>query len=84
MKPIYLVLLFLYSNMVYSQNSTRTKKIAKGNIYALIIGISDYQQDSIKDLQYADDDALYFAHYLQSKAGGSVPPENIKILFLIF
>ena len=80
MKPIYLVLLFFCSNMAYGQNSTRTKKIAKGNIYALIIGISDYQQDSITDLQYADDDALYFAHYLQSKAGGSVPPENIKIL----
>lgn len=56
------------------------RSIAKGNVYALIIGISDYQDPAISDLAYADRDAQLFADYLQSKGGGKVPPENIKLL----
>lgn len=50
------------------------------NTYALVIGISGYQDASIPKLNYADKDAHLFAQWLQSKAGGSVPSYNIKLL----
>ncbi len=46
--------------------------------YALIIGVADYQNSNIKDLKYADKDALAFKQMLTSKSGGFVPEENIK------
>jgi|GEM_PF-264337 len=49
-------------------------------IRAVVIGISDYQDPAIPDLKYAHRDAEAFAKYLQSPAGGSLPPENIKLL----
>ena len=49
-------------------------------IRAVIIGISDYQDPGIPDLQFAHRDAEAFAAWLQSAAGGSVPPENIQLL----
>ncbi len=52
----------------------------KNNTYALIIGISTYESQQIRQLQYGDKDASFFASYLMSKAGGEVPRENIKIL----
>lgn len=45
---------------------------------AVIVGISDYQ--NIPDLEFADRDAEALAAYLQSKAGGEVPEENIRLL----
>lgn len=60
----------------YSQNDA----LAKGSTYALVIGISDYKDENIKDLKYAHKDAEIFASYLASEAGGSVPKENIKLL----
>ncbi len=46
---------------------------------ALVIGISDYQNDSI-DLKYAHRDAEVFAQFLYSEVGGSVDPGNIRLL----
>lgn len=51
-----------------------------GKVYAVIIGISKYQSVGISKLDYAHRDAEYFANYLKSKAGGSVPDENIVLL----
>ncbi|MEO7444129.1 MAG: caspase family protein, partial [Ferruginibacter sp.] len=47
---------------------------------ALVVGISQYQQPAIPALTYADKDAGVFAGWLQSKAGGSLPGYNIKLL----
>ncbi len=47
---------------------------------AVVVGISDYQDPAIPDLQYAHRDAEAFAAWLQSPAGGSVPAENIQVL----
>lgn len=52
--------------------------VSDGDIYALIIGISDYKH--VNDLQFAHRDAKIFADYLQSTAGGSVPKDNIRLL----
>lgn len=47
--------------------------------YALVVGISQYQNPSIPRLTYADKDATLFAEWLQSKAGGSVPGYRINL-----
>lgn len=52
----------------------------KGITRAVIVGISNYQNDQITDLRFADADARAFAAYLQSDAGGKVPAENLRLL----
>jgi len=51
-----------------------------GKIYAVIVGISKYESTGIPQLEFAHRDAQVFADYLKSKAGGSVPEENIRLL----
>ena len=41
-----------------------------GATYAVVIGISDYQDPQIPDLRFADKDAEAFANFLHSPAGG--------------
>lgn len=51
-----------------------------GNTYAVIVGISKYETPGIGRLDFAHRDAQEFARFLQSKAGGSVPEGNIRLL----
>lgn len=51
-----------------------------GIVRAVIVGISDYQNPKITDLLYADRDAVEFAKYLKSPAGGSIDSANIQLL----
>ena len=74
---IYLISLLIGSSLFAQQSNGITKPT--GKVYALVVGISDYEDPSLK-LQYADSDAIYFSHFLASKAGGSVPKENIQLL----
>ncbi|MCB0534278.1 MAG: caspase family protein [Saprospiraceae bacterium] len=46
---------------------------------AVVIGISDYQDEGIPDLQFADRDAEAFAAWLRSPAGGNIPKEYILL-----
>lgn len=48
--------------------------------WAVVVGISDYQDKNIPDLQYAHKDAELFADYLAADDGGQVPKENIILL----
>ncbi|MGB4970975.1 MAG: tetratricopeptide repeat protein, partial [Saprospiraceae bacterium] len=48
--------------------------------YAVVIGISDYQDINIPDLRYADKDAEAFANFLRSPAGGSLDVDHLKVL----
>ncbi len=78
---ILLVALFLVSNNIAKcQISLKPKSTTKGQTYGIIIGISEYKDDRIRDLNYAHKDAEEFANYLFSKSGGSVPTENIELL----
>lgn len=52
----------------------------QGSIYAIIIGISQYESSSIPTLNFAHKDAIAFAQYLRTKAGGNVPEQNIRLL----
>lgn len=47
---------------------------------AVVVGISDYQHPDIPDLRFAHRDAEIFAQYLQSKAGGSLSGDQIRLL----
>lgn len=55
---------------------TNTTPAPTGKVYALVVGISKYSQ--VVELKYANRDADAFVDFLESKAGGSVPPDNIK------
>lgn len=69
-----LVITIVISMSTYAK--PRIDTFFNGSTYAVVIGISDYQ--NVRDLKYAHKDATAFAEYLQSEAGGSVPGQNIK------
>ncbi len=50
------------------------------NTYAVVIGISDYQDPAIPDLRFADKDAEAFANYLRSNAVGKLDNDHLKLL----
>lgn len=54
----------------------------RGKRWAVVVGISAYQDTAIKALQYADDDARAIYDFLRSPAagGGGFAEENIKLL----
>ncbi len=52
----------------------------EGATYAVVVGISDYQDEGIPDLRFADKDAEAFAGFLQSPAGGSLDEDHLKVL----
>ncbi len=47
---------------------------------AVVIGISDYQDEQIPDLRFADRDAEAFAAWLRSPAGGSMTNDKMTLL----
>ncbi len=75
---IYFLLLCLPSCFIATY--AQAPQPAAANTYALVVGISGYQDAAIPKLNYADKDASLFAQWLQSKAGGSVPGYQIKLL----
>ncbi|HTE13195.1 MAG TPA: caspase family protein, partial [Chitinophagaceae bacterium] len=68
------------SLLAQANNNVAVNKPAGANTYAIVVGISKYESAGIPQLEYAHKDALFFADYLKSKAGGSVPEENIRLL----
>ena len=59
---------------------SRESRVVSQNTYAVVIGISDYQDKDIPDLKYAHKDAEAFAYFLRSKAGGSLDNNHLKVL----
>ncbi|PWT98893.1 MAG: hypothetical protein C5B51_28220 [Terriglobia bacterium] len=51
-----------------------------GTTWAVVIGISHYDDPSIPDLHFAHLDALRFAEYLGSPRGHNAPADHIKLL----
>lgn len=52
----------------------------KSTTYAVVIGISDYQNEAIPDLRFAHRDAEAFRAYLQSSSGGGLSDDQIILL----
>jgi uncharacterized caspase-like protein len=61
---------------------TSLKKLgnAGGKTWAVVVGISDYQDKDIPDLRFAHKDAEAFALWLQSPAGGSLDGDQLQVL----
>lgn len=52
----------------------------KDQVYAVIIGIGDYQDDRIPDLRFTENDAQGLYDILTDPIYGGIPPEHIKLL----
>ncbi len=63
-----------------SPQTISNQQTLANNTYAVVVGISDYQDPGIPDLRFADKDAEAFANFLRSKAGGSVHSDNLQLL----
>lgn len=61
------------------QDSEQTIQKEQVDIYAVIIGISDYPQNS-QDLVYSDDDARRLYFHLRSPEGGALRKSQIRLL----
>ena len=52
----------------------------EGNTYALLVGISSFQDPNINPLSYAHKDAIELTRLLESPRAGAIPAENIVTL----
>lgn len=68
------------SNPVSIKVKSEDVEFKTSKVYALIIGVSEYDDPKIKDLKYADADAQLYYDFLRSPQGGSVPEKNITLL----
>ncbi|MFN8331290.1 MAG: tetratricopeptide repeat protein [Saprospiraceae bacterium] len=80
------LILFILTNLRAQQKGATPVSIINGhqsmakNTYAVVVGISDYQDKDIPDLRFADKDAEAFASFLRSPSGGSLDGDHLKLL----
>ena len=84
MKAIVSGLLFVFTFSLFAQEKGVSPILNSPipntqSTYAVVVGISDYQDEDIPDLRFADKDALAFAGFLQSPAGGSLDEDHLKV-----
>lgn len=53
---------------------------AKGNVYAVVVGVSKYENDAALELRYAARDAQAFGEHLLAANGLNVPRANVSFL----
>ncbi len=77
----FLVLNFsLFGQTKGVQPTYSEQKSIAGITRAVVIGISDYREEGIPDLNYAHRDAEEFVNYLMSDAGGALTDYQIELL----
>lgn len=90
MRNLFLLVISIFTvfTTTFSQNTkggsaeNTNPKSTTGDVYALIVGVSDYQYTETYDpLQFADVDGRVFYNYMVSSNGGKIPKENIDTLF---
>ena len=62
------------------QSPPDSETTAEGKSFALLVGISDYQNPHIIPLRFAHEDAILFQQHLQSPRGGALANENVQLL----
>ena len=85
---VFILSSFLLLSSAWGQRKVGVEKVTAGDsptftkIYALVIGISDYKNnDRVKDLDFADDDAKLFYRYLLEAYPSQIKEnENIQLL----
>ncbi|MBK9720088.1 MAG: tetratricopeptide repeat protein [Saprospiraceae bacterium] len=87
MKSLFLIILILTNVSLFGQakgvkqvTNTTQSGADRSEVYAVVVGISDYQDPGIPDLRFADKDAEAFANYLSSDAGGKLDVDHLKVL----
>ena len=86
MKTIFLAILSLLYFSLFAQEKgvtplkTQNSELKTSETYAVVVGISDYQDKDIPDLRFADRDAEAFANFLRSPAGGLLDGGHLKLL----
>lgn len=75
----YLLLVWIAA-MVNFHESGAAPDTTRGTSYAVVIGISAYENPQLPSLQFADKDATLFASYLRTRNGGNLPVSNIRLL----
>ena len=75
MKVFYLIAALFLVSFLKAQTDSQTKTTR-----AVVIGISDYLDPNIPDLQFAHRDALAFAAFLKTPNGGGLTDEHIRLL----
>ncbi len=78
MRKLFTVALLLLGPAGYGQSLTF--KAESIRTYAVVVGISEYQDEGISDLSYAHKDAESFADFLRSRAGGELSRRELKYL----
>jgi len=61
-------------------NATEPPPEAEGQTYALLVGISKFQDERINPLEFADQDAIELTRLIESPRAGNVPPPNLILL----
>jgi tetratricopeptide (TPR) repeat protein len=87
MRPI-LLLFFLFllpfnsnDGQVRGLNPVKKEKgLESGTTRAVVVGISDYQNEGITDLRFADQDARVFADYLLDPKGLALDSSHVEVL----
>ncbi len=78
-------LILFFTSSLHAQEkglspSFRDSSPESGQTYAVVVGISDYQDERIPDLHFAHRDAAAFAQFLRSPAGGALDEDHLKVL----
>jgi len=74
------LLLLLLALPVFLFIRAKRVLVATPKTYAVVVGISSFQNPGITELRYAHRDAEAFRSFLESPIGGAIPPENIALL----
>ncbi len=67
------------SNLTAEKILHVTRKAKLGNIYAVVVGVSEFA-DPTYNLKYAASDAVKFRDFLRSEMGGNLPDKRAKLL----
>jgi tetratricopeptide (TPR) repeat protein len=65
---------------VHEEEANVRPPVPPGKTYALLVGVSTYQNDRIPQLQYAHEDANLFNEHLRSPRGGGLTDSEITLL----
>ncbi len=83
MKYFFLLVCLLFISCCISAQpllKNNAASVSGENTYAIVIGISSYQDPDIPPLSFSNRDAIVFSDFLMSAPGGLVPRQNIKLL----
>lgn len=73
-------LIFLFAPLALLAQLKPMGQPQQGVTRAVVIGVSEYQNERIPRLLFAHADADAFARYLRSPAGGALPDAQVKLL----